>query len=449
MTVSLVAVTSHEMRAPLAAIRGFVDMLQRRRAELSDAEVEEFLQVISAQTDRLIRLADDLVTMESLDDASLTIEHEPIVLVPALEQLVRELPGGDRVELRVSADTPPTIESDALRLGQVLTNLLTNALKYSDEGAGVTVEVASAPAPTASRSRSSTTASASMPTSAIGCSSPSIARPRALVRPRDRASGSRSRGGSSTRSAATSRPSPRRAEARPSGSRFRFVRRRAEHLLDRLEQRDRAERLREVLVRAHRDRALAALLAVGRHDDHPHAGRRGIGPNLARAPRPRSTRGCSCRGRRGLAGRPRTISSARWPSAASSIGESLALEHEPHRLAHRRVVLDDEDPGVGHARSPRASRTAGGRRTRRASNGRRSSAPSPTPTKRTGTPSSSRTASTMPPLADPSVFVSTTPVTSTASVNALACAMPFCPVCASRTSRVSSTCAARLLDHAS
>ncbi len=61
--------------------------------------------------------------------------------MPALEQLVRDLPGGDRVELRVSADTPPTIESDALRLGQVVTNLLTNALKYSGEGAGITVEV--------------------------------------------------------------------------------------------------------------------------------------------------------------------------------------------------------------------------------------------------------------------------------------------------------------------
>lgn len=139
--VSLVAVTSHEMRTPLAAIRGFVDMLQRRRAELTDAEVEEFLHVISVQTDRLIRLADDLVTMHSLDDDSLTIEHEPIMLVPALEQLVRDLPGGDRVELRVSADTAPTIGSDALRLGQVVTNLLTNALKYSDEGDTVTVEV--------------------------------------------------------------------------------------------------------------------------------------------------------------------------------------------------------------------------------------------------------------------------------------------------------------------
>lgn len=142
--VSLVAVTSHEMRAPLAAIRGFVDMLQRRRHELDDADVEEFLQVIATQTERLIRLADDLVTMESLDDAPRTIELERIVLVPALERLLRELPDAARVELRVSADAPPAIASDPLRLDQVLTNLLTNALKYSDEAAPVTLEVAAA-----------------------------------------------------------------------------------------------------------------------------------------------------------------------------------------------------------------------------------------------------------------------------------------------------------------
>lgn len=139
--VSLVAVTSHEMRSPLAAIRGFVDMLQRRRDELTEDEIDEFLQVIAAQTDRLIRLADDLVTMESLDDTSLTVHPEPIVLVPALEQLVREIPGGERVELRVSTEAPPTIETDALRLGQVLTNLVTNALKYSEGASPVAVEV--------------------------------------------------------------------------------------------------------------------------------------------------------------------------------------------------------------------------------------------------------------------------------------------------------------------
>ena len=136
--MSVVAMANHEMRTPLAAIRGFVDMLQRKRAELSDDEIDEYLTIISIQTDRLIRLADDLITVESLDDPERSIEHESIVLVPALQQLVRELPGGERVKLRVSASAPPTIESDALRLAQVLTNLLTNALKYSE--ADVTIE---------------------------------------------------------------------------------------------------------------------------------------------------------------------------------------------------------------------------------------------------------------------------------------------------------------------
>jgi signal transduction histidine kinase len=144
--VSLVAVTSHEMRAPLAAIRGFVDLLQRRRAELSEAEVEEFLRVISVQTDRLVRLADDLVTMESLDDDTLTVSHESIMVVPAVEQLVRELPGGERIELRVSADAPPSVETDVIRFAQVFSNLLTNALKYSERDAAVTLALEAAPA---------------------------------------------------------------------------------------------------------------------------------------------------------------------------------------------------------------------------------------------------------------------------------------------------------------
>lgn len=131
-SVDLVAVTSHEMRAPLAAIRGFVDVLLRRRDELTDAEVAEFLEVLSVQTDRLIRLTDDLVTMSSLDSGNVVVEPERVVLIPALEALVRDLVGGDRILIRVADSAPATIRTDPLRLGQALTNLLQNALKYSE-----------------------------------------------------------------------------------------------------------------------------------------------------------------------------------------------------------------------------------------------------------------------------------------------------------------------------
>jgi signal transduction histidine kinase len=139
--LDLVAVTSHEMRAPLAAIRGFVDVLLRRRHELAEADIEEFLAVISTQTDRLIRLTDDLVTMTSLDSGNVALEPETVVLVPALEELVRDLPGGERVEIRVAEGAPARIPVDPLRLGQALTNLVQNALKYSAEDRPVIVAV--------------------------------------------------------------------------------------------------------------------------------------------------------------------------------------------------------------------------------------------------------------------------------------------------------------------
>ena len=106
--------------------------------------------------------------------------------------------------------------------------------------------------------------------------------------------------------------------------------------------------------------------------------------------------------------------------------EALTLQHEPHRLTHRGVILDDEDLGSLHllgrllARQESIGEQLGLERAQIIG-------ALADPTNRTGTPSSSRTASTMPPLAEPSSFVSTTPETSTASVNALACAMPFWP----------------------
>ena len=152
--LDLVAVTSHEMRTPLAAIRGFVDTLRRRRHSMDDDQVEEFLTVIASQADRLTRLVDDLLVLAGLEAGGIKVTPEQVLLVPFLESVVREQPGSERrVRLIVSAEAPATIESDPLRLHQIVANLLANALKYSSqehpvslaidaEGDGVVVDVA-------------------------------------------------------------------------------------------------------------------------------------------------------------------------------------------------------------------------------------------------------------------------------------------------------------------
>jgi two-component system sensor histidine kinase BaeS len=139
--LDLVAVTSHEMRTPLAAIRGFVDTLRRRRHSMDDEQVGEFLEVIASQADRLTRLVDDLLVLAGLEAGGIVVTPEPILLVPFLESVIRDEPGGDRVRLSVSAEAPATIETDPLRLHQIVANLLANALKYSSQDQPVSLIV--------------------------------------------------------------------------------------------------------------------------------------------------------------------------------------------------------------------------------------------------------------------------------------------------------------------
>lgn len=140
--IDLVAVTSHEMRTPLAAIRGFTDTLLRRRGDLTEAEITEFLGVIGKQTDRLVHMVDDLLAMSRLEAGTLPIDPESMLVVPFLQDVVGGL--GDqrrRVEIRITTEVPPAIEADAERLRQVLTNLMQNALKYSPPDRRVTLAV--------------------------------------------------------------------------------------------------------------------------------------------------------------------------------------------------------------------------------------------------------------------------------------------------------------------
>jgi signal transduction histidine kinase len=136
----LVAVTSHEMRTPLAAIRGFTQTLRTRRLELADEEVDEFLGVIAQQTDRLVHMVDDLLAMSRLETGTMPFDPESMLVVPFLQDVVAGLGAQrPRVQLRVTTDLPPAIEADAARLRQVITNLLQNGLKYSEPDRPVTL----------------------------------------------------------------------------------------------------------------------------------------------------------------------------------------------------------------------------------------------------------------------------------------------------------------------
>jgi len=138
-----VAVAAHELRAPLAAIKGYTDLLLQRK-EHPDGAVpsERGLALLARQVDHLVQLVDNLLDVSRLDAGRLQLYRQPVDLMALLEasiERVRVGAGQHTWELRGPDELP--ILGDNVRLQQVFTNLLTNASRYSAAGTTVTVEV--------------------------------------------------------------------------------------------------------------------------------------------------------------------------------------------------------------------------------------------------------------------------------------------------------------------
>ena len=126
---------SHELRTPLNAIIGYADMLAEQSLE---PEGREFLTFIRAHSLHLYDLLSDLLTLAGMNLGKLPVEVSPVhipTLMARLKPLVEPLRSGKPIE--VEWDCPPSlpmVETDPLRLEQILTNLIANAFKFTSQG---------------------------------------------------------------------------------------------------------------------------------------------------------------------------------------------------------------------------------------------------------------------------------------------------------------------------
>jgi signal transduction histidine kinase len=133
---------SHELRTPLTVIKGLVETLQDGAAE--DPQVRDgFIASIGQETERLVRLTQDLLTLTRADEQALGLRLEPLDLAALVGGIVERLrPEAQRKGLRLEygalgASLP--VRADADRVEQVVLNLLDNALKHAPSGSAVTV----------------------------------------------------------------------------------------------------------------------------------------------------------------------------------------------------------------------------------------------------------------------------------------------------------------------
>jgi signal transduction histidine kinase len=137
MQADFVANVSHELRTPLTAVKGTVETL--RDGAVDDPEVRDrFLETVEAETDRLIRLVNDLMVLSRADSEALNLRREPVDLPDLARGTVGRLaPQAEAKGLALIVKaTPdlPLVLVDADRIEQVLVNLLDNAIKYSPPG---------------------------------------------------------------------------------------------------------------------------------------------------------------------------------------------------------------------------------------------------------------------------------------------------------------------------
>ncbi|NOJ93876.1 PAS domain S-box protein [Corallococcus sp. CA049B] len=140
---AFLAAASHELRTPLAAAKGHAHLALLKLGGQTEAGPGKSLQIINRQIDRMAKLVEDLLDISRLQAGRLSLELEPF----DLSQLVLET--RDRMAVlsqthELKVEVPERLEGtwDRGRLDQVLTNLLSNAIRYSPEGGQVLVRLA-------------------------------------------------------------------------------------------------------------------------------------------------------------------------------------------------------------------------------------------------------------------------------------------------------------------
>lgn len=136
-----ISVISHELKTPVALIKGYADTLRRKDARWDPEIMQESLTVIVEEADRLNQLIDNLLDASRLQAGALPLEMDQVALNVLAERVARLFRTQTETREIVVHFPPdfPVVVGDVVRMEQVLNNLVSNAIKYSPDGG--TIEI--------------------------------------------------------------------------------------------------------------------------------------------------------------------------------------------------------------------------------------------------------------------------------------------------------------------
>jgi PAS domain S-box-containing protein len=147
MKDTFISIISHELKTPVALIKGYASTLRREDVQWDPNVVKDSLSVIEEEADRLTALIDDLLDASRLQAGGLTPNYGevdiPRLAARVAERGTRQFPG--RTIHAVFPSNFPVISADEQRIAQVITNLVSNAVKYSTAESPIEIRGTSSP----------------------------------------------------------------------------------------------------------------------------------------------------------------------------------------------------------------------------------------------------------------------------------------------------------------
>jgi sigma-B regulation protein RsbU (phosphoserine phosphatase) len=142
MRSEFLANVSHELRTPLSVIKGSANSLLQPDVVFDEQTRRDFLTSIDHDADTLTRMVDDLLMISRLEAEALEVRKKPHHLREVIDNIkdrLDNLTARHHLRIYIPDDLPPVAIDDS-RIGEVLTNLVENAVKFSDDGTTITIE---------------------------------------------------------------------------------------------------------------------------------------------------------------------------------------------------------------------------------------------------------------------------------------------------------------------
>ena len=138
-----ISMASHELKTPVTSLKGFLNLLQRRLKSLEDEKALHYLTRMDTQVHKLIKLINDLLDLSKMQTGQLAYREECFAMDALVQEIVENVQETTQTHsLLLEGQSGVEVFGDRDRIGQVLINLLNNAIKYSPQTNRVLVRVA-------------------------------------------------------------------------------------------------------------------------------------------------------------------------------------------------------------------------------------------------------------------------------------------------------------------